>query len=63
MLKNRKNGLRALVFVVASILFCTFGRALADEIIGSVDEALQYYKKGDYVEAITYGKLYKFQTL
>lgn len=53
MLKNRKNGLRILVFVVAGILFCTFGMALADDIVDSIDEALQYYEEGDYAEAVS----------
>ena len=39
------------IFFVA--ILCTFGTALADEIIESIDEALQYYKEGDYAEAVS----------
>ena len=53
MVRNMKNGLKLTIFILAVILFSTFGTSWADEIIESINEALEYYKEADYAEAVS----------
>lgn len=52
MFRNKKNGLKLRIFVLSVIMFSTFGTSQADEIIESINEGLEYYKKGDFAEAV-----------
>jgi hypothetical protein len=51
MVKRHKNGLRWLIVLFVGISVFTYGTVWADEITDSIDEALEYYKEGDFVEA------------
>ena len=53
MIKVLKSGLKVSVVIFAILLSCTPGMVWADEISESINEALEYYTKGDYVEAVS----------
>ena len=53
MLRNMKKSLRLTIFILAVTKFSTLGTSWADEIIESINEALEYYKEGDYTEAVS----------
>ncbi|MDF1547760.1 MAG: hypothetical protein P1P88_08045, partial [Bacteroidales bacterium] len=40
-------------FIFSVIIFSTLGTSWADEIIESINEASEYYKEGDYSEAVS----------
>jgi len=52
MFRNRKNGLKFTIFVLAVIMFSAFGTSWADDIIEAITEGLEYYKEGDFGEAV-----------
>ena len=53
MLRNMKKSLKLMTFILAVIMLSTFGTSWADEIIESINEAVEYYKEGDYSEAVS----------
>ncbi len=51
MLKPRNTNLKLIIILLTSILFFISGAVPADEITDSIEEAIEYYKEGDFVEA------------
>ncbi len=51
MLKIGKIAFKWLIVLFIGISFFTPGAVFADEITDSIEEAIEYYKEGDYVEA------------
>ena len=51
MYKIRKTSLRFLIILFVGVSIFTSGAVWADEITDSIDEAIEYYKEGDFVEA------------
>jgi len=47
-----------LIVLFISTLFVIPGGVFADEITDSIDEGMQYYKEGDYVEAVNWKLFY-----
>ena len=51
MYKIRKTSLKFLIILFVGVSIFTSGAVWADEITDSIDEAIEYYKEGDFVEA------------
>ena len=51
MLKPRNINLKLIIILLTSILFIISGAVLADEVTDSIEEAIEYYTEGDFVEA------------
>ena len=51
MLKPCNTNLKLIIILLTSILFFISGAVLADEVTDSIDEAIEYYREGDFVEA------------
>lgn len=51
MLKPRNTNLKLIIILLTSILFFISGAVLADEITDSIEEAIEFYKEGNFVEA------------
>ena len=51
MIRTHKIFCLCLVILFTGLLFSTPGSVWADEVTDSVEEAMEYYKEGDFVEA------------